>query len=65
MTKKAKVSYFRPTLLHDHAASRLVKSVPSHFANLLRGKLTKCSFDLQTSKHQLNGDDIFPTEEVL
>jgi len=25
MTKKAKVSYFRSTVLHDHAASRLVK----------------------------------------
>ena len=27
MTKKAKVSYFRPTLLHDHAASRLLKNI--------------------------------------
>ena len=24
-SKKAKVTYFRPTVLHDHAASRLVK----------------------------------------
>ena len=26
ITKKAKVSFFRPTVLHDHAASRLVKT---------------------------------------
>ena len=26
MTKKAKVTFFRPTVLHDHAASRLVKT---------------------------------------
>ena len=25
-SKKAKVTYFRPTVLHDHAASRLVKN---------------------------------------
>ena len=30
ITKKARVSYFfRPTVLHDHAASRLVKNVKS------------------------------------
>ena len=27
ITKKAKVSFFRPTVLHDHAASRLVKKL--------------------------------------
>ena len=29
MTKKAKVTiFFRPTVLHDHAASQLVKNYP-------------------------------------
>ena len=37
MTKKAKVTiFFRPTVLHDHAASRLVKNLDLRmYGNLL------------------------------
>ena len=38
MTKKAKVTiFFRPTVLHDHAASRLVKCIVDYlFESLIR-----------------------------
>ena len=45
MTKKAKVSFFRPTVQLDHAASRLVKSQPNRIELAIRPDVNQRSMD--------------------